>query len=449
MRSEEILEVLDCIKASTSLNAKVELIKAFSTDYDFMNVLELAYNPLKRFNMLQLPDMEPSDGNFTIMAWAVLDQLADGTLSGDSAKAAVASLLKALNPSSQELFRRIVNKDLRADFGPKLINKAVKGFIKIEPYMRCSLPKHVDMSELKYPLFSQLKMDGMFMTVTHTDIVRIATRQGKDFPEGTFKEIRDFAKRKLPKGSQLQGELLFQTNGQVLERATSNGLANTALKTGEMPENALPAYYVWDIVTLADIQFGSAHVYIDRFAKVKELADYITVFPVISRTVNNFEQAIEHFEQAVADKQEGTILKVPGSRWKNGTSREQIKLKGEATCELIVTNYLVGNGKYAGMVGSLECQSSCGRLEVYVSGFSDDLRKYMTQYFQSQILGSIIEVKHNGVTKSKVKNVWSLLHPRFVELRLDKSEADDLSDIDPRGGFEPPVKSDGEDFYSL
>jgi len=450
MNSSDILEVLDCIGAEPSLNVKIQLLNDFSADEDFVRTLELAYNPLKRYHIQQLPDIEPGEREFENYVWTMFERMSTGELSGAAAKSEVYGALHFLNASSQELFKRILLKDLRADFGPKLINKAIRGLIKLEPYMRCSLPKHVNMTALVYPLFSQLKMDGTYLTITKTAVVRIATRQGQEFPDSAFPELRTFAEQRIPLGHQVQGEVVFLENDILLKRAVSNGLVNSALQLGNMPTDAKACYFVWDIVSLEDIQKGSKKEYRERFSQVQnEIADGNIVKAVESRLVNSFEEAAEHFKEVTDRGEEGTIVKMPQATWKNGTSRQQIKLKGEATCELRVIGFLEGRGKFVGQVGSLMCQSECQRLVVYVSGFTDEERSNITDHFYSQIKEAIIEVKHNGVTKSKVKDEWSLLHPRFVEMRFDKNTADDLSDIDPRGGFEAAPKSSQEDFYKI
>ena len=450
MRSCEILEVLECIKAEPGLNAKIELLEDFSWDASFRRALELAYNPLKRYNLKVLPSVSPGLGDFKESTWEIFERMATGALSGDAAKIEIYEEFGRLNSESQDLFERILLKDLRADFGPRSINKAIKGFIKIEPYMRCSLPKHVKAEDWQFPMFSQLKMDGSYMTITRTDDVRIATRQGQEFPVSAFKGLREFAEERIPLGYQLQGEILFHEGTKVLKRSTSNGLVNTALQLGVMPEKYAPLFYAWDVVSIEDIQKGSKRTYIERFNHVtSELVDNVRVVSVETRLVDSMEKAVAHFEEVTARGEEGTILKVPHAVWKNGTSRQQIKLKMESSCELRVIGFVPGQGKFKGQVGSLVCISECERVVVKVSGFTDEMRKQISENFDTDYVQSVIEVKHNGVTKSKVKNEWSLLHPRFVEVRYDKELADDLADIDPSGGFTSYVKSDVQDIYEI
>ena len=79
-------------------------------------------------------------------------------------------------------------------------------------------------------------------------------------------------------------------------------------------------------------------------------------------------------------------------------------------------------------MGALVCESNDGIIEVNVgSGFNDEHRKTIKE---QDILGKIITVKYNARIKSKDGDE-SLFLPVFVEVREDKTEADNAEDIKP------------------
>lgn len=130
--------------------------------------------------------------------------------------------------------------------------------------------------------------------------------------------------------------------------------------------------------------------------------------------------------------------------WKNHTSTEQIKLKSEKVCELIITGYEHGTGKYEGGIGSFNCISHDGAVVVNVgSGLSDYERGFerldnadsskglslVCGFDGNRYIGSIISVKFNELIQSESKETYSLFLPRFIEIRHDKTEADSLETI--------------------
>jgi ATP-dependent DNA ligase len=96
-------------------------------------------------------------------------------------------------------------------------------------------------------------------------------------------------------------------------------------------------------------------------------------------------------------------------------------MKVELEADLLVTGWNFGTGKIAGLMGSVTCITADGGVEVGVgSGFNDEDRKMLPE----DIVGKIITVKYNEVIQDKNKNTKSLFLPIFVELRLDKTQAD-------------------------
>ena len=83
------------------------------------------------------------------------------------------------------------------------------------------------------------------------------------------------------------------------------------------------------------------------------------------------------------------------------------------------------------MIGSLICATSDRLVEVSISGFSDELRQWITDNIDS-LIGKIVTVLYNERISSKDKNragVDSLFLPRFVEFRNDKSVANSSKEI--------------------
>jgi DNA ligase-1 len=116
-------------------------------------------------------------------------------------------------------------------------------------------------------------------------------------------------------------------------------------------------------------------------------------------------------------------------RWKDGTSKDQVKIKLEVDVDLEVIGYEEGNGKFAGSVGAVVCATVDRGLVVSVSGFSDGVRS-MINMARDSFLGKIMAVRANDVMCPSASNpLHSLFLPRYVEVRTDKTEADSTQSV--------------------
>ena len=83
-----------------------------------------------------------------------------------------------------------------------------------------------------------------------------------------------------------------------------------------------------------------------------------------------------------------------------------------------------GEGKYAGMLGAIICESADSKLRVSVgSGFTDSQRVNL-----KDIIGKIAAIKYNAKITNK-QGEHSLFLPIVLEIREDKTEADSFDDI--------------------
>jgi hypothetical protein len=79
------------------------------------------------------------------------------------------------------------------------------------------------------------------------------------------------------------------------------------------------------------------------------------------------------------------------------------------------------------VISSFNCESSDGLVKTRPQGIKEDMMIYITEN-QPELMGKIVKVKCNGLSKDKDGN-YSLLYPAFMEIRDDKTEADSLETI--------------------
>lgn len=459
--SKLAFQAIQEIQQTPGKNDKTALLKAFVEDGGefFTKVLEYAYNPFKTYGVRKLPEPIPdgsASANFDDDVWMMLDMLIDRRLTGGAAQTFIAHRLSMLNAESAQLLRMIILKDLRAGFSESTINKVKKGLIPTFPYMRCSLPKDTDFDKWDWHkgALSQEKADGMFTNV-NLDVTgaSLTTRQGTPLPHEGFSELIVELERRLVPGYQLHGEILvIRVNPKVdsayvvLPREIGNGMLNKVIQGGEFEPGCKPILKVWDMIPLECVKTKGQcpTTYIQRLrAIVNQLrekpGDLVQV--IETRVVRSLKEAYAHCRELMLQGKEGTILKKPTMIWKDGTSKDQIKLKLEAVCELEVVGFEEGYGKNAATFGSLVCRSKCGLLQTGVgTGLKDSDRLIDRDTW----MGKIISVKGNGVMYSDnlEKKPHSLFLPVYLETRLDKSEADDFARIEWQ--FENAIDNVGE-----
>lgn len=449
MDSNAIFDALEEIAKTPGKNDKQALLKKYMDDDEFKGVVKMALDPFVRFNIARRPTVTKSgDKVLGQHTTDVLTGLSMRTLTGNAARDILTDVMEGLTPKSQEVMWRMVSKDLRAGFGASSVNKCVKGFIPEFSYMRCSLPKHVKLSEWDWGrgVISQEKADGQFDNLTVQDgVVTMVTRQGSPLDVSKFPEIEQEALKAFVDGFQTHGEILVEVNGVIAKRHIGNGIINRILDGGDFEPGERPIYRAWDQIPVVNAVKKGKYLrpYEDRLADLIRQITYVTpatkttsaaIALIETRIVHSMKEAYQHYLEVLRRSGEGTIVKRREGIWKDGTSKDQVKLKLEAPCELEVYGYEEGNGKNADLFGSLKCRTSDHLLSVNVSGFTDAMRKDIHENMERWTGGGeggyIITVISNEILEPSASNpLHSLFLPRFEEVRNDKSKADTLERV--------------------
>ncbi len=434
--------MIEVLNSDGSRLFKEAKLKEFGTKYPlFVRLFNRTYSPEYVYGIKKVPNVV----NFGVMnlsdAWpsveATLDRLTTRTITGNAARDEVASLMSTLLPQEAKVLENMLKGDLRCGVNISSINKCFPGTIPEYPYMRCSLQKgsNIDKFNWKDGIYSQEKADGMFANVfvSAGGEVKITSRNGTMFANVEFQAFIDEFLKVASFGYCYNGELLVaEQNGsewKILPREIGNGVLNSVLKGGSFEKNQKPFYFIWDKVTVSNAVAGGKFVmpYRERYEQVKKLKGQF-FHPIPTKIVFSLKEAFEHYVQMTAKGHEGTVIKNPEAIWADGTSKDQIKMKVEAEVDLIVRGFNAGNGKNEKWFGSLICESADGLVQTNVSGFSDKDRERITKEMDEWIDKKIITVRANSLMPND-NGPRRLFLPRFVEERLDKSEADSLEKI--------------------
>lgn len=446
MTTDQIFGLVESVAATSGKNDKQSMLKAVESCDLIKKVLRAAYDPLISYGVRRIPERNASaagDAQFDAETWITIEKLAIRELSGNAAIDAIQFELNKLSPASAELFKRIILKDMRAGFDEGTVNKIWPGLVPEFPYQRCSLPKDARPAEWdgwEQGHISQEKADGMFANVDHEEngAVFIYSRQGTMFPMEKFESLASAVAATLDAGTQNHGELLVLRDGVVLPRQEGNGILNSVIKGGDFAPNERPIFMVWDQIPLREVKPKGRYIvqYAKRLAGLIEQlrrnqSGIVQLIP--TKIVRSLKEAYAHAAEIMLRGGEGTILKKRDAIWRDGTSKEQVKLKLEFTVDLAIKEVVPGreNTKNAGRAGSLKCATSDGLLEVDVAIKGEKMRDSVDAN-PEEWLGRIMPVTANLVLKPSESNpLHSLFLPRFAEAdyRRDKSVADSLQRV--------------------
>lgn len=441
MNSSEVFDAIEKIAYTASKNDKMALLGEYIKGPLFKRVCEYAYNPFKTFGLRQLPlKAALGDCTFDEHTWYVLDRLISRELSGHDALNEVTTEINRLDLDSARLFQRIIRKNLLSGFSESSLNKVCKGLIPEFAYMRCSLPKDADLAAWPWEqgVFSQEKADGMFANLDFekNGNVSIRSRQGTEFPMLAFESLVNEVKDELYAGYEYHGEFLVLRDGAILPRAESNGVMNHVIQGGFFAQNEIPLFVMWDMIPLESVtvkgRYGSP--YENRFETLNALLQdnntHLCLIP--TRVVHSLAEAKMHAVEFMKAGKEGSVIKRPDAIWRDGTSKEQVKIKLEFEVDLEIVAVVPGNigTKNEGRAGSLRCKTSDGCLLVDVTVKNEKMRDSVDANPEHWIGGIIGVVANDIELPSESSMNHSLFLPRMAEDCLrDKTVADDLERV--------------------
>jgi hypothetical protein len=424
-----INSLLNQLASDASRNFKIDLLRKHSSDETLKEVVRLALDPFTQFYQRKIPAYTPSTGHEYDIdhSLKLLKSLSGRVITGHDAIDYLTDILSALDEDDAQVIERIISKDLKCGVSTATANAVWPGLIAEYPCMLCSQYEEKLVNKIKWPAFAQLKMDGMrFNAIVRNGTVEFRSRNGKeiDLLGNLEKEFLELAR-----GFELvfDGELLVYENDKLLDRQTGNGILNKANKGTIKADDAKKVHaVVWDVIPYCDFIEGKCPVsYADRFETLTSFKYPKKISVVKSTVVYSLDAAHQIFEEYLSEGHEGIILKDRTGLWENKRTKTQIKFKGELECDLKIVGVQAGTGKYQGMLGAILCESSDGVIKVSVgSGFNDEQRSI----YGSDLIGKVVAVKYNARIKNK-EGQDSLFLPVFVEIREDKTIADNSTDV--------------------
>lgn len=442
MTSSTIHAIIEELNASNSTNHKMDVLRKHKDNELLKRVLKMTYDRAVftyGVSLKSLSDVTVLHENIEPISLAgalnILElEFVPRVVTGNAAIARLSQLVASLGEEDRDVFLKVINRDLRINMGRSNINKVFKDLIVKPVYMRCGI--YSDKTAKKFDptgAFVQLKADGSYreFNVQQGIGVTCVSRQGEDYD---YPEINETLMA-TGKSGVFFGEMTVYRDGALLDRATGNGI----LRKKEIPDDCKVVLDCWDVVTLEEYAGAKNKVkgktpYHARWGMVKKLFSDHTADPLTNPVraiecveVNTIQEALKFTAEVMNRGLEGTIIKERRAIFRDGTSPQQLKLKLEIDVDVRVTGFHEGT---PGTVrektfGAMTFETDDGQIKGRTSGFNNaQLEDFNSR--REELIGKVMTVCCNDITKARDHDFHALSHPRFIEFRDDKEETDTL-----------------------
>lgn len=287
--------------------------------------------------------------------------------------------------------------------------------------------KHFGEHKQPRTLVWEPKVDGFRLMVRMTRKGLVAWTRGMKYTHERILPIKNVLEDILPIGTILDGELCA---GYWDDRRWVNDFEYVQSVMLSLPERAnellstrMLSYQVFDILQLEDNDVRHMPL-AGRRAIVGMLEFSGPVAPLWrSHLPQIAELTQEEHDALCAIGLEGGVVKDLRSPYLDGgRGRGWYKIKATDTTDVVIMGYKEGEGKFAGMIGSIEFgqYDASGRLvqRGSCSGMDDITRMDFTKR-RDEYLGHVIKIAHMGVMRDKVH----FRHPQYRGLHHDKTAA--------------------------
>ena len=320
---------------------------------------------------------------------------------------------------SKEFIKGMVTKSIKLGCDKKTVNKVIPNLIfewKVQlgsPYDKLKLKK-----DEKF--FLSQKCNGIRCTYKDGKLI---SRQGKEF-KGLNHIIEDIKKLVLDDYF-IDGELMRNNIDGCDDNL--NFRMTTSIVNSDTEDKSEIIFTIFDIFPVETIIGEKTNEkYSVRKQRMKDIEKIIQQTDTKNIRVvemvyegSDTSKIDEWLDYAVDKNWEGLMLN-KNTPYDFKRTTNLIKIKRFYTCDLKIIDYVEGQGKYKGMLGSFVVNYKGNKLEIG-SGFTDEERvKFWT--LRELLIGKIIEIKYKDVSKNTKTGLESLQFATYVCFRHDKNE---------------------------
>jgi DNA ligase-1 len=379
---------LEAIEAAPRGNARLEAVGQAITDGGPLvrRFLVEANNPFITFGIAKLPKPEAGglffqhDEQWATELFRLGEALASRKLTGNEMRAKVAAFLDDCNEPQKKWASRFFLKDLRLNIGAKEIQK----FVGKEELPLFEVPLAHDYKDVtKWPAgvtwHVQPKLDGgrCVAVIDRQGGVELFSRTGKTWGnfESVRKSLQQWAASHKIVDTVFDGEVvsLDETGRIDFQQIQKTMMRKDGVEVGQLQ------YVVFDVASMKEWQtptlaYGRRYDNLRAIDAAFPLPDNIVVIETV--LASGIVSGIEALSKAYVERgYEGGIARRHDAPVQNKRSKDLLKIKTFMDAEATVTGMVEGTGKYAGMLGALQCKLDTGVAFEIGSGFDDRQRR--------------------------------------------------------------------------
>ena len=433
-------EIIKLIESSNSRLFKESIIlEQMKKGNDiFFKGLSFAYNKLLTFGVKQLPVAEKNGQGLDWIEFSkICEKLIKRELTGYAARDQIIILKDKSHKDEWNFFyRRILQKDMRCGLSERTVNNVAKknNYEQyVIPVFSCQLAQDCELHKKKLngKKSLEVKLDGVrAVTVIYpSGKIDMFSRNGKEL--NNFNHIKDeisktFNISSIKEALVLDGEIVsddFQTLMKQIHRKNSS-------------QNKDAKLFLFDLLPLEYFKKGIYEK--SYFSRIEELKKIHERFFVQSHVINIIDSVnvdldtekgeieFKNFNKnSIINGYEGIMIKDPESFYECKRSTTWLKSKPFIEISLEVKDYEEGTGRNKGKLGAIIAEGIDGDKNFKTnvgSGFTDLQRKEFWED-KDKLIGQIIEIRADSISKSQDGENWSLRFPRFKSFRgFDKKE---------------------------
>jgi DNA ligase-1 len=428
-------------KTSGRLDKEAIVLDAWNKGIEnFFIGAQMAYDALRTYGYKKIPLIDDVHGpddtdDFTWQQFIDLaDKLEHRKLTGHAGRDA---LLNASNKCSirewNGFYRRVLLKDLRCGITDGTINRVLEKVGEaakpyLVPVFSCQLAKNGDDHPKKMigPKLIDPKLDGVrLLTILDKERNTVGQYSRDGRMNENFPTLTTGLEKLLP---HIKFSLVL--DGEVVSRNFQALMKQLNKKEADTKDANLALF---DCLPLKDFLKGECkltqtqrHEALVQFIPLLQTHCGTNVFVIPKLSVNlstpEGQKTFSDFnKETVEAGYEGVMVKDPEAIYRTKRSDAWLKIKPNFTVDLEVIGFEAGTKgtKFEKTLGNLVCRGTDnGKLiETSVgSGFSDELRDEIWNNRES-VLGRIVEVKTDVITKAQKGDSWSLRFPVFMQFR--------------------------------
>jgi DNA ligase-1 len=440
-------DIIEQLEATSKRTEKEAIIKAAwdANCLEFFQGAVMAYDSLVTFGVKKLPLIQGEDDADFVPAldWKKFSDIAGKLqrreLTGNMAR----DVLRAAADSASvrdwnTWYRRILLKDLKCGITETTINKILEragetASAYIIPVFSCQLAKNGDDHTAKIVGRKMLdpKLDGVrIITILNRELNTVTqyTRDGKQ--NDRFENITQKLSNLLPL---LKQSMVF--DGEMISRSFQDLMKQVNRK--EDVDTSDARLGLFDVLPLRDFLAGECkmtqsdrHDLLVGFMPFfqQHCGDRVYVIPKMTVDLDTAEgknQLREFNRETIDAGYEGIMIKDPLATYRTKRTDSWLKIKPWVSVDLEVIAVEPGKpeSKFAHTLGGLVCRGVDQERLIEVSvggGYTEELRDEIWRN-RDQMIGRIVEIKGDVLTKAQESEVWSLRFPVFMGFRTDKT----------------------------